>query len=80
MRFWYQVSEALCSVLHALGSNLDMALPNPEHPWLCHEDLPTRASGAGMVGQLNFLSCRAWHVQAWGQDVIQAGERNHTLQ
>lgn len=55
MLFWYQVFEALCSVFHLLGSNSDMALPNPEHPWLCYKDLPTRASGAGKVGQLQLL-------------------------
>lgn len=55
MLFWYQVFEALCSVFHPLGSNFDMAPPNPEHLWLCYEDLPTRASGAGKVGQLQLL-------------------------
>lgn len=55
MLFWYQVFEALCSDFHPFGSNLDMAPPNPEHPRLCHEDLPTRASGAGKVGQLQLI-------------------------
>lgn len=59
MLFWYQVFEALCSVFHPLGSNLDMALPNPEHPWLCHKDLVEQARWVSY----NFLTCRAWHAQ-----------------
>lgn len=41
-----------CACFHPLGPTLGMALPDPERPWHCHLDLPTRQASFNFLKNL----------------------------